>query len=125
MPLIYNDAFTDANGTNIGSHVADSGQSYEAANTSFKIHDNRLYFDNNTDNLCQVLSTTTDSEYDIAINARQLTDDGWIGIRFCADGTADNAYMVRYAVGREVELWETTGGSNAFVNQYVHGATGS
>lgn len=110
MADLYNDTFTAANGTTIGDHTADSGQSY-SANTGYKIHNNRLYSDNITNNYTQVQGFTTSLDgFTITMSLRKLTDAGNMGITFGDTTGGQSGYLVRASNGQKIQFYSITFG---------------
>ncbi len=119
MATFYRDTFTDADGTLIHNHTAETGHAY-GTNTGFKIQNNRLYVDNATVKYAQALGVVTeDTTTKVVLTYRKLTDAGNLGITL-GDTTGDQTgYHIRISVGQVLQLWQISSGSYTLLDSYV------
>lgn len=81
MAVIYTGNFTNANGTLIHNHTADTGQAY-STNTGFEIQSNRLVATDTTTKITKVEGMVLGANYMIELDLYKFTNAGNIGISF-------------------------------------------
>lgn len=119
MAFLYFDNFTDANGTLIHNHTADTGQSYDT-NAGFKVQDNRLYCDDVTDNYVEIIGAADLGDYfTVTANFRKVSDAGNMGF---VVGGITNGWLVRITSGQSLQLWKISGGGFSNQGNYVFSA---